>query len=102
MGRRRNNINLDWSAQHQNLITDDPYVNLAYAITKQACDDYAVMYKNELLHKKSPEHISRYTKRFLFSDWPEYYTGIPGRVLMEKIEQDVRKEMIERGLIHPR
>lgn len=75
----------------QNKDCNDPYANLAYAIVLKACEDYEATLR---LSDNGfyPTHDMKYAKEFLFSEEPEYLTGISGRLLAKKIREKVRKE----------
>lgn len=61
------------------------YVDLAYAIVKQAVDDYREL----LLYKRRKEKQIEELENFFTSEYCKSLTGVDGTVLINKVKKEV-------------
>ena len=88
--------------------TNDPYELLAVAIIKQATEDYKDSYRkllklkreklNKAISKKTIPQVRAVIKEiesFFCSDWFEVLTNLDGGILLTRIKEMVREELIK-------
>ena len=72
-----------------------PYKNLAYAIVLKACEDYEETLRRERIGLRIPVDLKD-ARRYIFSEEPEYLTGIPGKELARRIKIKVEAAYVHR------